>query len=88
MSTQTSNEHQQLNKDELYNESTFHPWQTVIRGRSTCTANAYDIQQLLRSENKTPITRKDIAKALHESNLIYQTKVIQISSNLNYVCTI
>ena len=47
MSTQTSNEHQQLNKDELYNESTFHPWQTVIRGRSTCTANAYDIQQLL-----------------------------------------
>ena len=50
MSTQTSNEHQQLNKDELYNESTFHPWQTVIRGRSTCTANAYSSDQKTKSQ--------------------------------------
>ena len=85
MSTQTANEHQQLNDDQIYDESTFCSWHTVIRGRRTSTANAYDIQQLLRTENKDPIIRKDIAKALHDQNLLRQTKVIQISSNLKYV---
>ena len=85
MSTQTTNEHQQLNDDQIYDESTFRSWHTVIRGRRTSTANAYDIQQLLRTENKDPIIRKDIAKALHDQNLLCQTKVIQISSNLKYV---
>ena len=85
MSTQTTNEHQQLNNDELYNESTFRPRHAVIRGRSTYTANPYDIQQLLRTKNKNPITRKDIAKALHDRNLLRQTKVIQTPSNLKYV---
>ena len=85
MSTQTTNEHQQLNDDQIYDESTFRPWHVVIRGRSTCTANAHDIQQLLRTENKDPITRKDIPKALHDRNLLRQTEVIQISSNLKYV---
>lgn len=85
MSTQTTNEHQQLNNDELYNESTFRPWHAVIRGRSPYTANPYDIQQLLRTKNKNPITRKDIAKALHDRNLLRQTKVIQTPSNLKYV---
>ena len=85
MSTQTTNEHQQLNNDELYNESTFRPWHAVVRGRSNYTANLYDIQQLLRTKNKNPITRKDIAKALHDRNLLRQTKVIQTPSNLKYV---
>ena len=63
MSTPTSDEHQQLNNNKLFDESTFYPWQTFIRGRSTCTVNAYDIQQLLRSKNKTPITRKKHSKS-------------------------
>ena len=85
MSTQTTNEHQQLNNDELYDESTFRSWHAIIRGRSICTANAYDILQLLRTENKDPMNRKDIAKALQNRNLLRQTKVIQISSKLKYV---
>ena len=70
MLTETINTQQQLNNDNLYDESTFRPWQTVRRGRSTCTAN--------------PIKRKDIAQVLHERNLLHHTKVIQISSNLKY----
>ena len=56
---------------------------TVIRGRLTCTANIYHIQKELIDNNKSPITREDIAKALHQRNLLRQTKVIQISSNIN-----
>ena len=35
MSGQTSNEDQPLNNDEIFEQSSFHPWQTVVRGRST-----------------------------------------------------
>ena len=45
----------------------------------------YDVQQTLKSENRERINRKDIAHALHSRNLLRQTKVIQISSNLKYI---
>ena len=63
MPRQTPNEHQQPNNNELYDQSPPHPRQTTTRGRSTCTANALDIQQLPKSENEAPISRKDIAQA-------------------------
>ena len=85
MSGQTCNENQTLNNDEIFEQSSFHPWQTVVRGRSTCTANAFDIQHTLKSENQTLISRKDIAEALHKRNILRQTKVIQLSSNLKYI---
>ena len=85
MSTENVNAEQNLNNNELYDDSSFHPWQQVIRGRSTCTANAFNMQQALKSENKEPLNRKDIAPALHNRNLLRQTKVIQISSNLKYI---
>ena len=79
------NEQTELNNDDLYDETTFRPWTTVVRGRSTFTANIYDIQHDLIQEKKAAIDRDDIAKALHERNLLRQTKVIQISPNLKYV---
>ena len=85
MSGQTSKEDQPLNNDEIFDQSSFHPWQTVVRVRSTCTANAFDIQNMLKSENQTLISRKDIAAALDKRNILRQTKVTQISSNLKYV---
>ena len=65
MSTENNNVDNNLNNDCLYDESSFHPWQQIIRGRSTCTWNVYDIQQTLKSENRETINRKDIAHALH-----------------------
>ena len=85
MSTENNNVDNNLNNDSLYDESSFHPWQQVIRGRSTCTSNAYDVQQTLKSENRETINRKNIAHALHSRTLLRQTKVIQISSNLKYI---
>ena len=85
MSTENINAQQELNNDELYNESTRRPWYHLIRGRSTCTANAYDIQHASKTKNKDPLNRKDIAHALHNRNLLHQTKVIQFSSNLKYI---
>ena len=85
MSGQTSNEDQPLNNDEIFDQSSLHPWQIVVRGRTTCTANAFDIQNMLKSENQTLISRKDIAAALDKRNTLRQTKVTQISSNLKYV---
>ena len=74
MSTENINAQQELNNDELYNESTRRPWYHLIRGRSTCTANAYDIQHASKTKNKDPLNRKDIAHALHNRNLLCQTK--------------
>ena len=45
----------------------------------------YDIQKELIDNNQEPITRKDIATALQNRNLLRQTKAIQISSNIKYV---
>ena len=85
MSTENINTQQELNNDEHYDESTRRPWYHLIRGRSTCTANAYDIQHASKTKNKDPLNRKDIAHALHNRNLLRQTKVIQFSSNLKYI---
>ena len=57
------------------------PWTTVIRGKSSCTANIYDIQKELIDNNHEPINREHIATTLQNRNLLRQTKTIQISSN-------
>lgn len=57
----------------------------MVRGRSTCTANIYDIQRELIDNNQPLINRDDIAEALHKRNLLRQTKVIQISSDIKYI---
>ena len=75
----------QLNNDELQYDDTYKPWTNVIRGRCTCTANIYGIQKQLIEENITPINSEDVANALHNKNLLRQTRVIQISSNIKYV---
>ena len=80
-----TNNTSQLNNDELHYEDTYKPWTNVIRGRCTCTANIYDIQKQLIDENITPINSEDVANALHNKNLLHQTRVIQISSNIKYV---
>ena len=75
----------QINNDELHYEDTYKLWTNVIRGRCTCTANIYDIQKQLIDENIPPINSEDVANALHKKNLLRQTRVIQISSNIKYV---
>lgn len=57
----------------------------MVRGRSTCTANIYDIQRELIDNNQPLINRDNIAEALHKGNLLRQTKVIQISSDIKYI---
>lgn len=57
----------------------------MVRGRSTCTANIHDIQRELIDNNQPLINRDDIAEALHKRNLLRQTKVIQISSDIKYI---
>ena len=74
-----------LNSDELQYEDTYKPWTNVIRGRCTCTTNIYDIQKQLIDENIAPINSEDIANANHKKNLLCQTRVIQIYSNIKYV---
>ena len=75
----------QLNNDELHYEDTYKPWTNVIRGRCTSTANIYDIKKELIDENIAPINCEDVANALHNKNLLRQTRVIQILSNIKYV---
>ena len=75
----------QLNNDELHCEDTYKPWTNVIRARCTCTPNIYDIQKEPIDENIAPINCEDVANALHNKNLLRQTRVIQISSNIKYV---
>ena len=76
---------QTLNNVDLNFTNNHKPWTTVIRGKSTCTANMYDIQKELIDNNQEPITREDIATALQNRNLLRQTKTIQISANIKYV---
>ena len=54
----------------------------VLQVRCTCTANVYPIQRQLIDEKITPINSDDVAQALHKRNLLRQTKVIQVSSNI------
>ena len=75
----------QLNNDEPHYEDTYKPWTNVLRGRCTCTANIYDIQKELIDENIAPINSEDVANALHNKNLLGQTRLIHISSNIKYV---
>ena len=63
----------------------YKPWNNVIRGRCTCTANVYNIQKQLIDETITPINSEDVAQALHKKTLLRQTKVIQVSSNIKYI---
>ena len=65
-----------LNNGNLNHDSSYKPWTTVIRRRSTCTANIHNIYKELIDNDKPPISRDDIAKALHHKNLLRQTKVI------------
>ena len=53
--------------------------------QKTDTPNIRDIQQLLQHENKRPINRDDIAKALEKRNLLKHIKTKQISSNIKFV---
>ena len=53
--------------------------------QKTDTPNIRDIQQLLQHENKRPINRDDIAKALEKRNLLKHIKTKQISSNIKLV---
>ena len=65
--------------------NTYRPWIHAVRGRSTCTANIYHIQEELITEKLEQLDYDDIAKALHTRNLLRQTKVIHISSNKKFV---
>ena len=48
------NQAPELNDDELNYDHTYKPWNNVIRGRCTCTANVYNIQkQLIDGNNYT-----------------------------------
>lgn len=58
MSTENINAQQELNNDELYNESTRRPWYHLIRGRSTCTANAYGIQHASKNQKQRPLKQE------------------------------
>ena len=73
------------NNDSPNHDDPHRPWTTAARGRSTHTAKAYDIQRELIDTNKPPINRNDTPEAPHKRNLIRQTKVIQISSNIKYI---
>ena len=73
------------NNDNLNFTDNHQSWTTVIRGKSTCTANIYEIQKELLDNNEEPINREHIAKALQNRNPLRQTKTIQISSNIKYV---
>ena len=59
MSIDNIDEPTELNNDNLQYNSTYKPWTTVIRGRSTCTANVCHIQkELLDKKKKTNYTRQ------------------------------
>ena len=85
MSEDHINENTNVDNDDTNYMQTCRPWTNVVRGRSTCTSNIYNIQKELIDNKKPPINRDDIAQALHKRNLLRQTKVIQISSNIKYL---
>ena len=63
----------------------YKPWPVAVQGRSTCTSKIYHIQKELLDNNQLSITREHVAEALHNRNLLRQTKVIQVSSNIKYL---
>ena len=85
MSDDNTNEPNDLNNDTLNYDDPHRPWTMVVRGRSICTANIFDIQKELIDNNKHPINRNDKAEALHKQNFLRQTKAIQISSNIKCI---
>ena len=82
MSQDHINDNTNVDNNDTNYMQTYWPWTNVVRERSTCTSNMYDIQKELIDNNKPPMNRDDIAQALHKRNLLRQTKVIQISSNI------
>ena len=85
MSDDNTNEPNDLNNDTLNYDDPHRPWTMVVRERSICTANVFDIQKELIDNNKHPINRNDKAEALHKQNFLRQTKVIQVSSNIKCI---
>ena len=85
MSEDHTKDNPNVDNDDTNYMQTYRPWTKVVRGRSTYTSNIYDIKKELIENNKPPINRDDIAQALHKRNLLNQTKVIQISSNIKYL---
>ena len=74
------------NSDLDYNNS-YKPWTFVVSGRSTCTAKVFNIQEELINKKLQSLDYDDVARALHNRNLLQQTKVIQISSNKKFICS-
>ena len=81
----TAQTNSDLDDSDLEYNNTYRPWIHVVRSRSTCTANIYHIQEELITEKLELLDYDDIAKALHTRNLLRQTKVVQISSNMKFV---
>ena len=61
--------------------SNYQSWQTVVRGKRTCTAGKFIAQDVQLEEESAPIVREDIVQVLHEIYLLRLTDFIQILSN-------
>lgn len=85
MSTDNLNDPTNLDNNDLDYNNPYRPWANVVRGRCTCTANIYAIQEELIPNKKTAINSEDIAKSLNQRNPLRQTKAIQMSSNIKYI---
>ena len=83
MSLDNVNDTRNINNDTTNFTQSYRPWTNIVRGRSTCTSYIYDIQRDLI--NKPPINTDDIAQTLYKTDLLRQTRVIQISFNIKYV---
>ena len=81
----TAQTNSDLDDSDLDYNNSYKPWTFVVRGRSTCTANVFIIQEELINEKLQPLDYDDVARALHNRNLVRQTKVIQISSNEKFI---
>ena len=81
----TAQTNSELDDSDLDYNNSYRPWTYAVRGRSTCTANIYHIQEELIHEKLAPLDCDDIVRALHNRNILRQTKVIQISSNKTFI---
>ena len=61
--------------------SNYQSWQTVVRGKRTCTAGKFIAQDVQLEEESAPIVREDIVQVLHEIYLLRLTDFIQILPN-------
>ena len=61
--------------------SNYQPRRTAARRKRTCAADMYIPQDVQLNEKSAPKDRKDIARALHERNLLRLTESIQFSPN-------